>query len=84
MKGGHATENSQADESSDLLISKSGEEWFTAARINTKNTHGTGCSLSSAIAANLAKAIAEDGPVLIHLKLDANDIAPGKTIASKK
>ena len=35
-------------------------------------------------AANLAEAIVEDGPVLIHLKLDANDIAPGKTIASKK
>ncbi|MGB7334337.1 MAG: bifunctional hydroxymethylpyrimidine kinase/phosphomethylpyrimidine kinase [Salaquimonas sp.] len=55
MKGGHATDNSEAVESADLLISKSGEEWFTAARINTKNTHGTGCSLSSAIAANLAK-----------------------------
>jgi hydroxymethylpyrimidine/phosphomethylpyrimidine kinase len=29
--------------------------WFSAPFVDTKNTHGTGCSLSSAIAANLAK-----------------------------
>ncbi|MCB1441000.1 MAG: bifunctional hydroxymethylpyrimidine kinase/phosphomethylpyrimidine kinase, partial [Nitratireductor sp.] len=39
----------------DLLVSSEGEEWFSADRIETKNTHGTGCSLSSAIAANLAR-----------------------------
>ena len=32
----------------------------------------------------LEQAVAHAGPVLIHLKLDANDIAPGKTIASEK
>lgn len=50
MKGGHS-----ADETcSDLLKSSSGELWITAQRIDTQNTHGTGCSLSSAIASNLA------------------------------
>ena len=31
---------------------------FSAPRVNTKNTHGTGCTLSSAIAAHLAKGLA--------------------------
>lgn len=52
MKGGHAS----GDECVDLLIVR-GEPVarFTSIRVNTKNTHGTGCTLSSAIAANLAK-----------------------------
>lgn len=52
MKGGHAN----GDKCIDLLIVP-GEPVarFESARINTKNTHGTGCTLSSAIAANLAK-----------------------------
>lgn len=50
LKGGHSDD----DEAADILISASGEKWFSAPRIDTKNTHGTGCSLSSAIAANLA------------------------------
>jgi len=55
VKGGHAPVHSDADEASDLLLSKDGEEWLDARRISTQNTHGTGCSLSSAIAANLAR-----------------------------
>ena len=31
--------------------------WFEAPRLQTKNTHGTGCSLSAAIAANCAKGL---------------------------
>ena len=50
LKGGHAPEADSAD----LLVSNSSEEWFTAPRVETGNTHGTGCSLASAIAANLA------------------------------
>lgn len=50
IKGGHAG----AQESADLLVCEETEAWFRVARIDTKNTHGTGCSLSSAIAANLA------------------------------
>lgn len=59
VKGGHNTGNAKSKESSDLLLHTVGakfvEEWFTAKWIDTKNTHGTGCSLSSAITANLAK-----------------------------
>jgi hydroxymethylpyrimidine/phosphomethylpyrimidine kinase len=50
LKGGHGEE----DEAADILVTGSGEKWFSAPRIDTRNTHGTGCSLSSAIAANLA------------------------------
>ncbi len=50
IKGGHSEDNTCAD----LYKSSSQETWLTAERIHTENTHGTGCSLSSAIAANLA------------------------------
>ena len=39
----------------DLLYRDGGYEWFNGKRIDNPNTHGTGCTLSSAIAANLAK-----------------------------
>jgi len=52
LKGGHAT----SKEADDIFVNASGEEfWFSAPFIDTKNTHGTGCSLSSAIASGLAK-----------------------------
>jgi hydroxymethylpyrimidine/phosphomethylpyrimidine kinase len=51
LKGGHGT----GPESDDLFLSKAGSRWFTAPRIATENTHGTGCTLSSAIAAGLAR-----------------------------
>jgi hydroxymethylpyrimidine/phosphomethylpyrimidine kinase len=51
IKGGHA----QGSESIDYLVSGNGTLALPAPRIATKNTHGTGCSLSSAIAAGLAK-----------------------------
>jgi len=38
-----------------LLCSKHTIRWFAGRRIENTNTHGTGCTLSSAIAANLAK-----------------------------
>ena len=51
LKGGHLA----GDVVSDLLLTKSGEvHWMRAPRIHTFNTHGTGCTLSSAIAAQLA------------------------------
>lgn len=58
VKGGHKTQDADQKESADLLLTKQGEEWFTSNWIETHNTHGTGCSLSSAIAANLAKGMA--------------------------
>lgn len=51
MKGGH-TDGQQA---TDLLITAAGVEAFSAVRLHTKNTHGTGCTLASAIAAGMAK-----------------------------
>jgi len=51
IKGGHG----EGDESVDLLIGQGEVVRLSAKRIATKNTHGTGCTLSSAIAASLAK-----------------------------
>jgi hydroxymethylpyrimidine/phosphomethylpyrimidine kinase len=51
IKGGHGT----GAESVDLLVTPNGCERFAAPRIATKNTHGTGCTFSSAVAAGLAK-----------------------------
>jgi hydroxymethylpyrimidine/phosphomethylpyrimidine kinase len=51
IKGGHG----EGAESIDYLVDSSGVTALAAPRIATKNTHGTGCSLSSAIAAGLAK-----------------------------
>ena len=51
IKGGHG----QGAESIDYLVTGSGAIALAAPRIATKNTHGTGCSLSSAVAAGLAK-----------------------------
>ena len=50
LKGGHSV--SDAD---DLLYEKGSFKWFCGKRIDNPNTHGTGCTLSSAIASNLAK-----------------------------
>ena len=49
LKGGHL----EGEESPDLLFNGVVSILFTAARVQTKNTHGTGCTLSSAIAASL-------------------------------
>jgi hydroxymethylpyrimidine/phosphomethylpyrimidine kinase len=51
MKGGH----SETEAATDLLISSQGCIAFSAPRLATRNTHGTGCTLASAIAAGLAK-----------------------------
>jgi hydroxymethylpyrimidine/phosphomethylpyrimidine kinase len=51
IKGGHG----QGAESTDYLVRGNGTVALPAPRIATKNTHGTGCSLSSAIAAGLAR-----------------------------
>ena len=51
IKGGHGA----GEESVDLLIAQGDVVRLAAKRMDTKNTHGTGCTLSSAIAAGLAK-----------------------------
>ena len=50
-KGGHV-DNSDAK---DYLLTQSGEHWLSSNRIDTNNTHGTGCTLSSTICARLAQ-----------------------------
>ena len=50
LKGGHTV-----NDANDLLWSQGVARWFYGKRIENPNTHGTGCTLSSAIAANLAK-----------------------------
>ena len=50
LKGGHSI-----NDANDLLYANGETVWFEGKRIDNPNTHGTGCTLSSAIAANLAK-----------------------------
>ena len=50
LKGGHSV-----NDANDLLYAQGTCRWFEGKRIDNPNTHGTGCTLSSAIAANLAK-----------------------------
>lgn len=50
LKGGH-----QLNDANDLLYAEGKNRWFYGRRIDNPNTHGTGCTLSSAIASNLAK-----------------------------
>ncbi len=54
VKGGHFTGGAASEHSFDLLVSRDDLLVLDAPRIDTRNDHGTGCSLSSAIAAGLA------------------------------
>lgn len=64
VKGGHGTQDA-----SDVLVEPNGRvTWFTGHRVDNPNTHGTGCTLSSAIASHLA--LGEDLPTAVdHAKL---------------
>lgn len=53
MKGGHA----EGERSVDILVTAGGIVRLEAPRVATRNTHGTGCTLSAAIAAGLAKGL---------------------------
>jgi hydroxymethylpyrimidine/phosphomethylpyrimidine kinase len=80
MKGGHGS----SKESTDLLLSRDGCELFSAERIATKNTHGTGCTLASAIAAGLAKklslrdAVAQAKDYLHNALVHSNELSIGQ------
>ncbi len=58
MKGGH-----NLNDANDLLYRDGAFQWFRGRRIDNPNTHGTGCTLSSAIASNLAKGMDLDTAV---------------------
>lgn len=53
MKGGHL----DGEDSPDVLVTDAGEHWFNAPRTATRNTHGTGCTLSAALAAHIAQGL---------------------------
>ena len=57
-KGGH-----KVNDADDLLWREGAGKWFHGKRIDNPNTHGTGCTLSSAIASNLAKGYDLDASV---------------------
>ena len=71
VKGGHF----EGSEAVDLLIEQGGIRRFAAPRIATKNTHGTGCTLSSAIAAGLARGMSLYNAVALGKKYVSEAIA---------
>lgn len=82
MKGGHLS----ASESPDWLITPQGEQRFSAPRVNTRHTHGTGCSLSAALAAlrprhsGWAETVAEAKAWLQEALMQADTLEVGKGI----
>lgn len=58
LKGGH-----NLNDANDLLYADGKSYWFKGSRIDNPNTHGTGCTFSSAIASNLAKGMTMDKAV---------------------
>jgi hydroxymethylpyrimidine/phosphomethylpyrimidine kinase len=72
VKGGHL----EAHDSPDLLAEADGVRWFEGERQPTRNTHGTGCTISSAIAAELARGAAPAAAV------EAAKIYIGRAIAA--
>ncbi|OCG01393.1 bifunctional hydroxymethylpyrimidine kinase/phosphomethylpyrimidine kinase [Gilliamella sp. wkB112] len=81
MKGGHLT----SQESPDYLITRDNTIRMTSTRVQTKNTHGTGCTLSAAITAllprhNLEMAIHQAKDYLQGAISHADNLAIGKGI----
>lgn len=72
IKGGHLS-----DSSDDLLFHDGKITWFAGRRIETNNTHGTGCTLSSAITANLAKGTNIETAVRKSKEFVANALSSG-------
>ena len=84
IKGGHG----EGAESIDYLIDSTGVIALAAPRIATKNTHGTGCSLSSAIAAGLAKgedmeAAVRNAKAWVSAAIAAADVSASATATAR-
>jgi hydroxymethylpyrimidine/phosphomethylpyrimidine kinase len=77
VKGGHL----EGEGSPDVLATADGLEWFEAERIPTANTHGTGCTLSSAIAAELAKGASPAGAIAVAKSYLAEAIAAADALS---
>lgn len=74
VKGGHG----EGDEAVDLLVTKTGTTRFAMPRIPSRNAHGTGCTLSSAITAGVAQGLALEAAVgraktYVHAAISAAD-----------
>ena len=76
VKGGHLA----GEEAVDLLVTAAGVRRYAAPRIATANLHGTGCTLSSAIAANIALGIALPEAVAAAKTFVRDAIERGRTI----
>ena len=77
VKGGHLTESAD-----DLLFSSGAVHWFRAPHIDNKNTHGTGCTLSSAIACGLAEGRSTQDSVIRAKEFITGAIACGLDLGS--
>lgn len=71
VKGGHG----EGKEATDLLVDRDGVRRFSARRSGSKNTHGTGCTLSSGIAAGLARGMPLVESVALAKKYVSESIA---------
>jgi len=80
IKGGHA----QSTDAVDLLVTPTAVARLTAEKVDTENTHGTGCTLSAAIAAGLAKgyrlseAVADAKTYVTHAIAAADELEIGQ------
>lgn len=75
MKGGHLSTKSVVD----VLVSEEGANVMSGPRIRTRHTHGTGCTLASAVAANMALGLSLDAAVMVarEFVFEAIRTAPG-------
>ena len=77
LKGGH-----NINDANDLLYENGNFVWFEGKRIDNPNTHGTGCTLSSAIASNLAKGLTLTESVKNAKKYISNALGAGLDLGS--
>jgi len=75
MKGGHLSTKSVVD----VLVSEEGANVMSGPRLHTRHTHGTGCTLASAVAANMALGLSLDAAVMVarEFVFEAIRTAPG-------
>jgi hydroxymethylpyrimidine/phosphomethylpyrimidine kinase len=78
VKGGHLG----GADSDDLLTGDGGEHWYTARRASNRHTHGTGCTLASAIAVYLAQGLAMPEAVAAAKEYVTGAIAAGFPLGS--
>ena len=78
VKGGHLA----GETVTDALVTRDGVYLFRAPRIETRSTHGTGCTLASAIAAGIAQGMALRMPSRARMPMCRRPSAPRRTLAT--